>query len=248
MPMNDIGDLWAAARRHHVLKVNDVVRRPGMYGRDETAERLLLEALAAVDGILDRWQDQCQALRDRGAFTATGVMGAYRHIVPEDAVRDAAASIYAEIAHRFGWLSLDRALPEAEFQQLNADVGGWVARDRTLSEVIAMFGAPSLWIGPTSCHRAKTLAYASADPKQTLICFHLAKTPTEVIEPEPAGVSAEPVVLAVRHRPGEFTGSFTFTPEGRRRRPTTDQLLATQPGNETDTPAPSGADRGCTCE
>ena len=225
-----------------------MVRRPGMYGRDEMAERLLLEAMAAVDGILDRWQEQCQALRDRGAFTATGVMGAYRRIVPADAVRDATASVYAEIAHRLGWLSLDRVLPEAEFQELNAEIGGWVARDRTISEVIATFGAPSLWIGPTSLHHAKTLAYATVDPQQTLICFHLGTTSNEVIEPGPAGASAEPVVLAVRHRPGEFAGSFSYTPEGNRRRPTADQLLALQPGNETDAFAPSGADRGCTCE
>jgi hypothetical protein len=32
-----------------------------------------------------------------------------------------------------------------------------------------------------------------------------------------------PIVLAVRHRPGPFASSFSFTPEGLRRRPTTDQ-------------------------
>jgi hypothetical protein len=64
------------ARRHHLAQVNGVLRRTGMYGRDELAERLLLEAMAAVDGSLDRWQAECDGLRERGGFAATGVMGA----------------------------------------------------------------------------------------------------------------------------------------------------------------------------
>ncbi|MEV4296036.1 hypothetical protein [Microbispora rosea] len=139
------------ARRHHLKQVNGVLRRPGMYGRDETAERLLLEAMAAVDGSLTRWRAECDRLRERDAFTATGVMGAYRDILPADALRDATASVYAEIAHRLGWLEPDRALSAAGFRQLSADIGGWVARDRTLSEVIETFGPPSLWIGRTRC-------------------------------------------------------------------------------------------------
>ncbi|MEG3632617.1 DUF4184 family protein [Micromonospora palythoicola] len=110
------------ARRHHLTQVNGVLRRPGMYGRDEVAERLLLEAMAAVDGSLTRWRAECEGLRDRDAFTATGVMGAYSTILPADAVRDAASSVYAEIAHRLGWLELDRALSEAEYQQLSANI------------------------------------------------------------------------------------------------------------------------------
>ncbi|TDB74269.1 hypothetical protein [Micromonospora sp. KC723] len=39
----------------------------------------------------------CDALRDRGAFAATGVRGAYSDILPADALRDATTSIYAEI-------------------------------------------------------------------------------------------------------------------------------------------------------
>lgn len=34
------------ARRHHLERVNNVLRRPGMYGGDEMAERLVLEAMA----------------------------------------------------------------------------------------------------------------------------------------------------------------------------------------------------------
>ncbi|XVQ85099.1 hypothetical protein ACQP2K_40870 [Microbispora siamensis] len=46
-----------------------MLRRPGMYGGDEMAERLLLEAMAAVDGSLTRWWAECDRLRERDAFT-----------------------------------------------------------------------------------------------------------------------------------------------------------------------------------
>ncbi|MEU4424402.1 hypothetical protein AB0F81_27600 [Actinoplanes sp. NPDC024001] len=199
-------------RRHHLTKVNDVVRRPGMYGRDELAERLLLEAMAAVDGRLEQWWAECDELRDRGAFTATGVMGAYRHIVPAIASRDATASVYAEIAHRLGWLELDRALSAAEFQRLSAGVEEWVTHDRTLSELIGTFGRPSVWIGPTSAEHAKTLAYGAAGG-DALVCFHVA---TDL---SPAAPNGRATVLAVRHRRGRFANAFSFTPAGTRRKP-----------------------------
>jgi hypothetical protein len=103
---------------------------------------------------------------------------------------------------------------------------------------------PSLWIGPTSLHHPKTLAYTTTDPQQTLICFHLGTASLDTKEPGPAGVPEESVVLAVRHRPGEFAGSFSFTPEGIRRQPTVDQLRELQSTDETDAPARPGADRG----
>ena len=188
------------------------------------AERLLLEAMAAVDGSLKRWWVECDGLRERDAFTATGVMGAYCNILPANALRDATASVYAEIAHRLGWLKLDRALSEAEFQQLSTDIDEWVTQDRTLPEVIEAFGPPSLWIGGTNPFYSKTLVYTMADPAHDLICFHLwnafANTAPET---ELRGVHPEPVVLAVRHRPAKFPGSFSFTPEGLHRRPTGDQ-------------------------
>ncbi|MEV4298744.1 DUF7710 domain-containing protein [Microbispora rosea] len=180
--------------------------------------------MAAVDGSLTRWRAECDRLRERDAFTATGVLGAYRDILPADALRDATTSVYAEIAHCLGWLELDRALSTAEYQQLTADIGRWMTQDRTLSEVIETFGPPSLWIGGTNPYFPKTLAYTTADRDDDVICLHLwnafANTTPEA---DFRGVHPEPVVLAVRHRPGPFPGAFSFTPEGLRRRPSADQ-------------------------
>ena len=197
-----------------------------MYGRDELAERLLLEAMAAVDGCLAQWRAECDVgYADRGAFTATGVMGAYSNVLPANSLRDAAASVYAEIAHRLGWLYLDRALSKSEYSLLAADIDGWAAPDRTLSEVIETFGAPSLWIGGTNPFFPKTLAYTTADLDDDLICIHLWNAFANAA-PDTGlhGVCPEPAVLAVRHRPGNFPDSFTFTPEGSRHRPTSDQM------------------------
>ncbi|MEU4555326.1 hypothetical protein [Micromonospora violae] len=213
----------AEARQHHLAKVNDVLRRPGMYGSRESAELLLLEAMAAVDGRLARWQTECDGLRDRGAVAPTGVAGAYSNILPAAAVRDATASVYAEIAHRFGWLELDRRLSEEELRHMSADIGDWVVQDRSLSAVIAAFGPPSLWIGGTNPNYPKTLVYGTACPDHGLLCFHLWNAFAEgAPETTLRGVHPEPVVLAVRHRPGAFAGSFSFTPEGLDRRPTND--------------------------
>ncbi|BEL04543.1 hypothetical protein Q0Z83_027340 [Actinoplanes sichuanensis] len=206
--------------------MNAVLRRPGMYGRDETAEQLLLGAMAAVDGNSTRWAAEFAGLRERHAFTATGVQGAYRDVLPADGLREATASIYAGIAHRCGWLDLDRTLSAAEYQRLAADIGDWVTEDRTLSEAVDRFGAPSLWIGGTNPLSPKTLCYATASPNDELLCLHLWNT---FANDGAEGRHPEPVVFAVRHRPGDFPGSFSFTPEGERRRPGTGRQSRLRP-------------------
>ena len=212
-------------RRHHLKQVNGVLRRPGMYSLDDTAEWLLLEAMAAVDGSLDPWFAERDGLRERGAFTSTGVVGAYRRIVPAGCLRDAAASVWAEIAHRLGWLELDRTLSAEEFQRMHAGIGGWVAQDRTLSEVVETFGPPSVWIGGADEFYPKTFAYATADRDDDLICLHLWNALADRASGAGVrGVHPEPVVLAARHRPGPFPDAFSYTPEGLHRRPSADDL------------------------
>ncbi|MEU8663055.1 DUF7710 domain-containing protein [Actinoplanes philippinensis] len=214
----------ADVRRHHREQLNQVIRRPGMFGRDETAEQLVLGAMAAADGSTARWDAEFDGLRARGAFTATGVRGACATVLPAGALRDATASVYAGVAHRCGWLDLDRALSGAEYRRLAGDIGGWVTQDRTFSEFVAEYGTPSLWVGGSSPFCAKTLCYATADPTDELIAVHLWNAFVDVNSPEGLhGVHPEPVVLAVRHRPGDFAGAFSFTPEGTRRRHSADR-------------------------
>ncbi|MFF5075886.1 hypothetical protein ACFY36_02460 [Actinoplanes sp. NPDC000266] len=220
---SDEGSILDEARQHHREQVNAVLRRPGMYGREEMAEQLLLGAMAAVDGSSTRWKAEFDGLRERRAFTATGVQGAYRTVLPAESLRDATASLYAGIALRCGWLDLDRALPAAEYQRQAAGIDEWVTEDRTLSQTLDEFGSPSLWIGGTNPFWPKTLCYATANADDELICIHLWNTLAETGADGPRGILPEPVVLAVRHRPGDFPRSFSFTPDGLRRRPAADQ-------------------------
>ncbi len=200
-----------------------MLRRPGIYGRDEMAERLVLEAMAAVDGSLVRWHAECDGLRERRAFSVTGVRGAYSNILPAGALRNAVASVYAGIAHRCGWLDLDRVLSDREYRRMATQVGEWIVEDRTLSSVLATFDSPSLWIGGTSGFYPKALAYATADPGDDLIVVHAWNSLAVGAGAEVPGVYPEPAVLAVQHRAGDFPSSFSFTPEGLRRRPRADQ-------------------------
>ncbi|GAA0251857.1 DUF7710 domain-containing protein [Cryptosporangium japonicum] len=220
---SDEGSILREARQHLRTQVNGALRRPGMYGRQETAERLLLDAMAAVDGSSPRWEAELDGLRKRHAFTATGVEGAYSNVLPADGLRDATASLYAAIAHRCGWLDLDRTLAAAEYHRLAADIDDWVREDRTLSQALDRFGAPSLWVGGRNPLWPKTLCYATANPDDELICIHVWNSVGNSDADEQEGIHPEPVVLAVRHRPGDFPRSFSFTPEGMRRRPTDDQ-------------------------
>ncbi|MFC7243739.1 hypothetical protein ACFQO7_14790 [Catellatospora aurea] len=219
----------AEAYRHHRQQVNLALRRPGMYGRDEAGPRLLMEALAVVDNRLADWTAECDGLRSRGAFTATGVAGAFVALVPEQVRQTAAAAVYAQIAHRLGWLDLDHALPAESYHRLAAEVQDWTGQDRTLAEVVDAFGPPSLWIGGSNRLYPKSLCYTTATGED-LVCFHLdgAAIPQQG-EQEQHSVDGEPALLAVGHRPGRFLDSFSFTPQGRRRQPADEPCDSTPP-------------------
>jgi hypothetical protein len=133
---------------------------------------------------------------------------------------DAVASVYADIAHRFGWLTLDRTLTHDEYRHLIGRVEDWCTRDTFLSDVVTAFGAPSVLSGGTNPRFPKTIAYAAAEREAPLISFHFWN---DARPDSAAGASSpihpEPVLLCVQHRPGSFYDSFTYTPEGVSRRP-----------------------------
>lgn len=208
-------------RQHHLDQVNAALRRPGMYG-DETALLLLIDALAFVEGQVPAWHAERDRLSADGAFTALGVRGAYNQILPDDQRHyDAVASIYAEIAHRRDWLILDRALSGVDYDRLRDTVEAWCSRDRSFADVLATFGDPSVRLGSGNPYFPKTLAYTTDEPTDPLICFHLWNAFDQTAQAEDLpSIHPEPVLLAVRHRTGRFLDTFTFTPEGARRRPT----------------------------
>ncbi|MGW5190605.1 hypothetical protein ACWEOO_15210 [Kribbella sp. NPDC004138] len=199
-------------RRYNLDRLNQALRRPGMWGGEVTI-RLFLDAVAFVDGGHEEWGREHDDLRARAAFTSVGVRGAFAAILPRYADTDAAvASVYAEIAWRHGWLTVDRTLPDQEHRQLSADSGRWGARDFQLDEIQAELGPPSVLFGGHNPRYGKTLAYAPTDRDSGLVCLHFAGT-YDWTAPDPQP-ETQPVLVAVRYGGGAFADTFTFTPMG----------------------------------
>ncbi|SIR86990.1 hypothetical protein [Micromonospora avicenniae] len=202
----DLGEV----REYHVRRLNHALRRPGMYGGEITL-RLTMDAVAYIDGLDEVWQAEYGQLGKREAFTSLGVHGAFAQILPGYRDDGAVASVYADIAWRHGWLTVDRTLPEDDLRPLRDEATRWCAQDRSLDEVLAELGSPSVSFGSSNPRYPKTLAYAT-DRASGLVCLHFAST-YDWTATEPQSESP-PVLLAVRHGDGPFAETFVFTPTG----------------------------------
>ncbi|MFE5325369.1 hypothetical protein ACFRCG_02945 [Embleya sp. NPDC056575] len=206
-----------AVRAYLVEQLNLALRRPGMFG-GKIAIRMLFDHLLFVEQRPQVWNEEQHALQQRGAFASTGVQGVLDALLPRDHGHGM-SSVYAEIARRQGRLVADRVLDGAAYASLRESAGEWAARDRVWSDVLARFGPPSILFGGTNPLYGKTLGYLSEDAGQPMVFFHLWNgTDDDAEQPWPP-TDPEPLLLAVRHGDGPFRDTFTFTPEGRRRKP-----------------------------
>ncbi len=73
------------------------------------------------------------------------------------------------------------------------------------SDVVDAFGPPSVLFGSSNPSHRKNLAYLIEAPQDPMVSVPL--------------WNEEPLLLAVRFGTGPFRRTFTFTPEGLRRRP-----------------------------
>ncbi|MGW0630331.1 hypothetical protein [Streptomyces sp. NPDC002758] len=204
---------------HLVDQLNLALRRPGMYGGELTL-RILLDHLLFVERQPEAFGQQQQAWQDSGAWSAIGVTGAFRDLIPGRNYESGMASVYAEFAQRRGWLKPDRVLAADAYEALKSHVRRWAGEDRTWADVTAEFGAPSVLFGGNNPLYGKTLGYLSEDPKQLMVAFHLWNGSAPGAESWPPE-HEQPLLLAVRFGEGLFRRSFTFTPEGERRKPMT---------------------------
>jgi hypothetical protein len=212
-PVAAPGDL----REYLLTQFNRALRRLGMYG-GEDALLLLADALAFADGCQPKWNETLAELQAQGSATSARVRGAFQCLWGDHTPNphDAVASVYAEAALPQGWVTLDRALDRREYDDLDRSSSLWARQDRTLAEVLATFGPPSIWFGGTSPYYPKTLAYTTEpEGAQSLTCFHLWNCPQPAAAPHRAA-HHEPILLAVRHpSPSHpFADRFTFTPAG----------------------------------
>jgi hypothetical protein len=212
------GPRSAAEIRDYLLRqLNSALRRPGLYG-GEMAVRLLLDHLCYAAGQDEAWAGETRAMRSRGAFTSTGVTGAFRALIP-GAYESGMASVYAEFARSRGWLAADRVLTAGEYASMRAGVEAWVTENRVLREVTDAFGPPSVLLGGSSPRRGKTLGYLTERAEDPVVFFHLWNGTDPQPAPARPPLHDEPVLLAVRCGCGPFARSFAFTPEGSQRRP-----------------------------
>ncbi|MGQ4385176.1 hypothetical protein [Streptomyces sp. SAS_270] len=198
-------------REYLLAQLNAAMRRPGMYG-GETALRLYLDAVAFADAAEQVWQEELKDLQTRVVFS-TGVRGAFQELWG-DTHEGSVASVYAEIAHRQGWLRLDRTLTSSEYDEIRHAGETWCREDRFLSDVVTAFGPPSVLFGGTNPNYPKTLAYTTGRRDDALLCFHLWNGFLPSPSPSSSCVHAEPILWAFRAGGTLFMDGFTFTPEG----------------------------------
>ncbi|WP_299535336.1 hypothetical protein [uncultured Streptomyces sp.] len=216
----------ADIRAHFVHRLNMALRRPSLWG-DEAVLQLMCEDLLYVEGRAGAWAEQRAEWEARGAWSPLGAKGAFTRHLHLQGHEYAVASLYAELAHRAGWLRADRLLTGDEYARLRATVRDWtVERDRDWTDVTTAFGPPSVRFGGSDPRYGKALGYATADPADPVVTFHLwngtAPGAAYTWPPE----HTQPVLLATRWGSGPFPQSFAFTPEGERQRPAVSETVS----------------------
>ncbi|MEU9111004.1 hypothetical protein AB0D04_04170 [Streptomyces sp. NPDC048483] len=212
-------DLAAPNDIHAYLvdRFNLALRRPGAFG-GESALRMLLDHLLFVERRPEVWAEEQEGFERRGAWSALGAQGAFVSLLPRDH-GDSTASVYAEMAHRRGWLTADHVLDPAAYARVCGSVREWARRDRVWSDIVAEYGPPSVLCGGTNPLYGKTLGYLTESPSEPMVFFHLWNGTDPASGQSWPPDHPEPLLLAVRHGDGAFADTFTFTPEGRHRRP-----------------------------
>ncbi|MFJ2590893.1 hypothetical protein [Streptomyces sp. NPDC087538] len=178
---------------------------------------MLMDHLLFVERQPEALAEQQRVWEERGAWSSTGVAGVFRDLIPDRYYEYGIASVYAEFAHRRGWLKPDRVLNPAEYAVLQGAVRQWAGEDRVWTDVVDKFGTPSMLFGSNNRFYGKTLGYLTENPEEPMVSFHLWSGSAPGAEQSWPPEHEEPLLLAVRFGTGLFGQTFTFTPEGRRR-------------------------------
>ncbi|MDK9498642.1 hypothetical protein QEZ40_003831 [Streptomyces katrae] len=180
---------------------------------------MLMDHLVFVECEPEALAEQQRVWEERGAWSSTGVAGVFRHLIPERYYQYGVASVYAEFAHRHGWLMPDRVLDPDAYEVLQGAVRQWAGEDRVWTDVVDEFGTPSTLFGSNNPYYGKTLGHVIENSQEPMMSFHLWNGSAPRAEQSWTPEHEEPLLLAVRFGAGPFRQTFTFTPEGRRRLP-----------------------------
>ena len=195
--------------------LNDALPRLSMYG-GEIAARQLLSHLAFIDEREDELRDRFDALRDHGAFTASGVGGAFNRQTGLEPTANEIGSVYANVAFHMGYLRSERTLTQTEFDSLESIVReSCAACDFNADDVRTRFGDPS-WQSGTNPYYPWVYLYLCPDRDHSIAfdfwnVIHYDKQ-NEVVRGDYGDV---PVLRNVRIGATDFGSEFTFTPLGR---------------------------------
>ncbi|MFE5597565.1 hypothetical protein [Streptomyces sp. NPDC056549] len=202
---------------HLVDRFNRAICRPHHYG-GEVALHLLTEAILVAEGRQEAYRAQQDAWIRSRTMRPKGVIEAYGELIPGGSYDVGMASVFAEFAQRCGWLTTGRLLTTSEYDALAGSARQWAATDRTWSEIVNAFGAPSITLGGEDPQDSKSLGYLSEEPRMPMVVFHLWNGSASGTNSGPPA-HGQPQLLAVRFGDGPFKETFTFTPEGKLRMP-----------------------------
>jgi hypothetical protein len=178
----------------------------------------VLDDLAFIEGREEDLSERFAALRDRGSFGSEGVRGQFKYLVREDRPGhlEGMAMVYAEVAHQFGWLRPGRPLSAAEYDQLRTSARSWTEEeDRTTDDVVATFGAPSIWREGYNPWWDTSFGYCTASSAEPIIVFDFWQETDWGHRPRTSPLGERPLVRDVRWTTeGDFRSDFTFSPRG----------------------------------
>ncbi len=202
---------------HFVNLLNHWLPRLGMFGGEITAQHILSH-VAFIEKRENEFNAHMDALRDRGAFTATGVSGAFSKHTRLLATYNEVGSVYAEIAFKMGYLNVDRILDRSAFETLSSGLRSVCrSRDFNTEDVSKEFGTPS-WTSGTNPFFPWVYLYLCNELDHGMIAFDFWNVVCydEGAEKAFGEFGDLPALRNVRIRGANFAREFTFTPVGRR--------------------------------
>ena len=212
-----------AFQEHAISILRRMSQYPGMYGNRNGLELLfwhVINELCWIDGQEDTFRQLRDDLFHRIENTC-GVSGALTLLIPgaKDELHDEIASIYSQLAHKLGYLTLDRILTSAEWKYLIE----WfeqepMTHDLRLSDVKKLFGEPSFHTCG-SWHQVHS--YAGPEISDGWICFDYANefqvTTDTFGRTYPGLVYGQDYILRdCRRTIGTLREQIKFTPYGRK--------------------------------
>lgn len=207
-------DKAAAMRARLIEQISRMLQRPGMYAtHDQDFEfmcRMRLEDLRFLDGLPELTRDD---LGLSNKYRSCGVPGPFWDAFgKETRCYNEVASVYAEIFHRYGYLTTARLVSDNDWTALLAAAdSAYSEGDTRLSEIVETCGLPSFKIGKW------LLCYAPEAGTGWILFDGFVYTPDEHGAPQTPfrGYPDDPILRSIRLPGPDFEAGLRLTPRGK---------------------------------